>query len=695
MSVQNSAVAFGLVVFLAGGCAAAEETKDQVQMDWKRDPKSVRPQIESAPPAAPALPQDLAVTPGPVVESARTGLPDLDAAAVRAAGEMAREAVRTVGWREYWRAGFARGVTVALDDQRLGAADHDAGALFGRSDPRAKSLGERLAWDESEWVADNHAKARIKERFMDLTRDPRTSPKDVEMRSEKRYGPAVPEFEGPFAVPPVLDDVFSSQPLARTPGLSREGRRAIDEWRVAPASLARSDREAHAHDSRWRDPGVAFATWKARQPRGSAFSRWSPAERERFRAAFSESFESALRSMDAGPLNEAWRIGFVDGWRYGAAIQSEWAYRRGYAEGFDAGVRETATIAFPYAYERAYNESYAKWFDNWSHTAHPGIGRVTLTDENDDGVYEPGERVLMAVEVVNFGGGVGTFDLTASGKDAPQPETVAVRLVGRGRVADSQKLSIRIADNVVPRTSSPVAVTFGDARYQTPLWVSHPFAMQEGPTVDADRLEGRVTLSLTVQNTSRRDAAAVVRFDSPTGAGEPKREDLGVVPSGGSKRAAVTFQGIHPLDLIGTESRWVVSVARGEQLDDTREVRMPVVATDLSNPDLMDFMIALARTPSVSRNDARDARALMMQRLRADWERAADASGNPYKRDYEAEGEETVLGQLVRIRAGGRTYASPQVFDGMAGDVAALSGELPGAHPLLRKWMNKLATRLK
>ena len=83
-------------------------------------------------------------------------------------------------------------------------------------------------------------------------------------------------------------------------------------------------------------------------------------------------------------------------------------------------------------------------------------------------------------------------------------------------------------------------------------------------------------------------------------------------------------------------------------------------------------MIALARTPSVSRNDVRDSRALMMQRLRADWERAVDADGNPYKRDYDAEGAETVLGQLVRIRKAGRTYASPQVFDGMDQDVEAL-----------------------
>jgi hypothetical protein len=147
--------------------------------------------------------------------------------------------------------------------------------------------------------------------------------------------------------------------------------------------------------------------------------------------------------------------------------------------------------------------------------------------------------------------------------------------------------------------------------------------------------------------------------------------------------------------LIGAESRWRVSAVRGEQVDDSREISMAPVATDLTNPDLMDFMIALAHTPEISRSDIKDSRALMMQRLAADWERAAHASGNPYKRDYDNEGAETVLGQLVRVtEGGGRAFASPQVFAGMKDDVEALSDDLPGAHPLLRKWMKKLAKRL-
>ena len=204
-----------------------------------------------------------------------------------------------------------------------------------------------------------------------------------------------------------------------------------------------------------------------------------------------------------------------------------------------------------------------------------------------------------------------------------------------------------------------------------------------------------MTIRFVVANVSRHDAHAFVRVESLTGAASAHDDDLGPIAAGEKKNASLTFDGIHPLDLIGAESKWRASAARDGTANDTREIRLAPVATDLGNPDLMDFMVALARTPDVSRSDVQDARALMMERLRADWSRAADASGNPYKRDCEAEGVETVLGQLVHVTQGGsRSFASPQVFEGLGHAVAVLADDLPGAHPLLRKWMKKLAARM-
>jgi hypothetical protein len=553
-------------------------------------------------------------------------------------------------------------------------------------------LGDHLANEAAVGPASNDAEARVRERFMDLSREPRRDRADARGRPPQGM---VPRFDGPYALEPILDEVFVGTPILRTPGLSREGRRAIEEWRVEPTYFAREERRSRSYDARWKDPAVAFARWRERQGRGSYWSRLAPPERDRFRAVFCDRFEATLRSIDTRNDNAAWRQGFDDGWRYGAAIQCEWEYRRGYAEGFDAGVRDVASIAFPYAYDRAYSDAYEHWFDEWSRNAHPGLGDVRLAEDNGDGVFEPGERVQVEVDLVNYGGGPGTFDLIASGSDLGQPAMATVRMGGRGRVPEPQRLSVQVAERAAPHSRSAVIVTIADARVDAPLYVSRPLEIAGAPTIDADRLEGRVTLSVLVANTSRRDVRAVVRIEPLTGRRDAKSDDLGVIPSGGSRRSTVTFDGIHPLDLIGGESRWRASVTRGDQTDDSKDARVVPVATDLTNPDLLDFMIAMARLPQVSRSDVKGAGTLMMERLRADWERAAEGSGNPYKVDFETEGSSTVLGQLVRVtHDGARTFTSPQVFDGLDRDIEALADDLPGAHPLLRKWMKKLAKRV-
>jgi len=677
------------VPFLLIGLTAAAP----VPLEWKRDPKAASPRAEPAAPAAPEVPAELLVVPGgagPAAELSRTPRPpgqgaEVETLAMRAGDDMAREAARVWGWREYWRAGFARGVKVALEDQRLGAWDRREGLRYGRSDPRARALGERLADESAERSAPANAEARVREQFMELGRDPVRDPSGA-------GGPARPEpfiiwGDGPYAVAPVFDEVFVALPPVRTAGLSRDGRRALEDWRF--------DRSAQAFDARWRDPAFAFSIWRDRQRRGSPWFRWTSAQREEFRAVFFWRFQQTLEAIDLRATHGAWRIGFQDGWRYGAAIQAEWAYRQGYAQGFDLGVKETAGISYPFAYNRVYDVAYARWFDDWSRTAHPGIGEVRLADESGDGVFEPGEGVIVEVDVVNYGGGSGTFDLYASGRELGSTATTRVTFTGRSRAPKAERLVLRMGDRVPPKSRTALSIVLFDARVETQIYVSRPLEFEGSPAIDADRIGGRVTLTFDVSNTSRRDASASVSVVSLDVRHDARADELGVVPAGGRRQASVTFTGIHPLDLIGGTSRWRATVARGETIDDEREIQIAPVATDLSNPDLLDFMLALADTPQVSRSDVKDSRELMIDRLRADWERAADASGNPYKRDFESSGTETVLGELVRVTDGGRrSFASPQVFDGLGDDVAVLCDDLPGAHPLLRKWMKKLAKRL-
>ena len=561
---------------------------------------------------------------------------------------------------------------------------------FGHSDPRVRAIGEQVANEAAAGPAASDAEDAVRRSFMDLTHEPSRNGAIGLGR-----GRMPPPMRGPFAAEPILDDVFAAYPLTRAPGLSRDGRHAIEEWRVAPTLFARDDRATRAYDAKWKDPAFAFAVWRERQGRGSHWARLGGGDRERFRAMFSDRFEEVLESIDSRFTREAFYSGFADGWRYGAPVAAEWAFRRGYAEGFDMGVIDTAAIAFRYAYPRAFEAAYDRSFDAWSRSVHAGLGEVQLTDENGDGIFEPGERVLIRVAVVNYGGGSGVYDLNASGSEFSGPADATLRLSGRGLVPDGERLALRVKDGVPPRTRTAVTVAIADAHADAPVYVSRPLEIDGLPKIDTDRIGGRVTVSLAVRNTSRHDARAFVRVDSSAGAGGAHHDDLGVIPAGGKRSASLTFSGIHPLDLIGAESRWTAFVSRDDTINDVNEVRMAPVATDLSNPDLMDFMVGLARAPDVSPSDVREARALMIERLRADWDRAVDASGNPYKSDFESEGARTALGELVRVTQGGvRSFASPQVFEGLEGAVAELADDLPGAHPLLRKWMKKLAARL-
>lgn len=678
----------------------ASSESDRVELDWKRDPNAAPPRGEVSAPAAPELPSEMTVAPAantPPTSATPERRPatspdDIESLAARAGENAAIEAARERGWRQYWRAGFVRGVATALDDPRLGAWDREEGRRYGRRDLRAGVLGAGLANEVAKDTADRDAQVRVRDQFMDLGREPRRD------RTDTNAPPPIAtarEMSGPWAVLPVLEQVFETYPFSKAPRLSREGRRALEDWNINPSLFARNDRGTSPYDARWKDPAIAYDNWRDRQRPGSPWSRFTSVQREQFRQVFFDQFLATLGSLDLRPTYAGWRIGFDDGWRYGAAVQAEWAYRQGYAEGFDIGVRESAVLAFPFAYSHAFSSAYDAHFDDWSRHPHPDVLRVRLSDESDDGVFEPGERVFVDSEVVNYGGGAGTFQLSASGRELDGPVQTSIKFSGRGRAAAEQPFVLRIDDRVKPRTDLSVTVAIGDAHIDTPFFVSRPLAIDGEPTVEADRLAGRVTLTFAVTNTSRRDASATLRVEPQSGSRAIQSDELGVIAAGRSRQSTMTFEGIRPLALISGQARWTATIARGETLDDVREIGIAPVVADLRNSDLMDFMLALAQGPRASRNDVQEARALMLERLRADWSRAAAADGNPYKRDYESESTETALGALVRATNGRlRSFSSPQVFDGLDSEVSALTEDLPGAHPLLRKWMKKLAKRV-
>jgi hypothetical protein len=692
---ERSVLAAAIALAVASTLHAAAEPKNRVAVDFKRDPKVAIHREDAPPPSVPDMPGELRVpTPradAPRVEASRApvppgGAPDVDGLAVKAADEVAIEAARVWGWRQYWRAGFGRGARAALNDDRLGGWDRAEGFRFGRFDPRARELGESIAADAAGPDAERAASDQVRAQFTDLTREPVNDPRS----RAPRFAP-----DGPWASAPEVGDVLVVVPLAATPGLSRPAREAIERWDGAPAAFARDDRAASVYDGSWKDPIVAFGVWRDRQRSGSYWSRFASVDKERFRGTFCDRFEWSLEGLDLRPTYAGWNEGFEDGWRYGATVRAEWNYRQGYAEGFDLGVREVASAAYPYAFERAYAGGYAAAFDDWQRHPHPAIGAVRLTDESGDGVFEPGERVIVIPEIVNYGGAAGSADLRAAGGDLDGEAVTTVRLPARGRASLDREFVVTVDARTPSRTHTAVTLTLGDARSEAPLYVSRPLAIDGEPEIESDRLAGRVSLTVAVANTSRRDVAASARVEPQRGPGDPQVRDLGVLKGGRSTTATFTYDGFAPLDLIAGDARFQISVARGADPDDVTTIAIAAVATDLASRDLLDFMIGLAKKPHAPRGDVERARGLMLERMRADWEHACAADGNPYKRDLESGGTETALGELARsVDAERRSLTSRAVFDGLGDQISTLADDLPGAHPLLRKWMKKLAKRV-
>jgi len=652
-----------------------------VDLDWKRDAKGRGPRADVPEPSLPAVPDDIKIV-VLVNDQARVAVPKgtatdtLPDRAARAAGEMAAEAVRVWGFRAYWRAGFAHGLDQAMDDPRVASSEHAEGFRYGHLDPRALLTGQQLAQDDAGDQAENAAEGRVRDQFVDLSRMPQRDRDPAFRSSAPSWANAV------FAAAPALDAVFVSMPLSSAP-LSRDGRTAAEGWQVRPHAG-----RAQAYESTWKDADRAFSAWRERQRPGSFWSKASSGDRDRFRTIFVAQFPSALSACDLDGAYAGWRVGFSDGWRYGAAVQGEWAYRQGYAEGFDAGVRDAAAIAWPFAFRHAYAASYDAAFARWSTTAQPEVTAVRVFDADDDGVTEPGERILVEADLVNYGGAAGTFDVRASGRDLDGDAFRSVTLRPRSRASLDRPLDLHVDAGTANGTDTTVTVSVGDGTFEAPLRVTHPLVLAEGTSVSADYLGGRARIDVEIRNLSRRDLTGVLRASGLSD--QPVR-----VAAGRSARAQLVAENLHPLDLIGGRVQWRLAVDRERGTDDERTVGPQEVATDLSSRDLLLYMVDLAHEARPPKQDIAQARALFLDRMRADWERARAADGNPYKRDVENGSATTALGDLARtLKNERRGFESHEVFAGLGDDIASFAEELPGAHPLLRKWMKKLAKQV-
>jgi len=176
---------------------------------------------------------------------------------------------------------------------------------------------------------------------------------------------------------------------------------------------------------------------------------------------------------------------------------------------------------FRSAYPREFDAAYAESFGRWSTSAVPAIGVVRLLDGNDDGVFEPGERVIVDVELINFGGAPGRFTTSLNGVVLSEIDSKTARLPRRSAVIRRGFLEAVIDSTIRPRTRTELMIRVGDEVKAVKLRVNRPLEWVAGSLrLLRDNLDGRVRVELDVRNLSRRDRAAQASLTTNT------REDI-------------------------------------------------------------------------------------------------------------------------------------------------------------------------
>ena len=596
---------------------------------------------------------------------------DIDRQARRAVAETVAHAIRDAT-RGHFEVGYWQGLRRAFDDPYLGEEARAAGFGDGHYDPEAAALGRRLGRDAAEARAAELARVEVEAQFRDLSREPRPNPRRPYVE---------PALDLPGLAAPRLRAVFESTPYS--------GPHTVDPWRIYRCASFRDLYRGH-----WGEPERGFRYWEKQQRHGAYWHRLNADEKGRFRVVFLYEYAVAMADREH-KLRRAHRRGHHEGWHHGARLHEEWSYRQGYHEGYGVALAEASRRGFDESFAPRYDDVYRRLFDDWSTRPHPEILGVWLADGNDDGVFEPGEEVRLDYEIANYGGAGARLPLRFASAVAPAVAELDLELPRRGVIRSRQPLRLRIAATTPARTEATADLEIADDAYRVPLRTGYPLEL-EGPVrlLSHDALSGRASLAVGLVNRSRRQVTAVanLRFTD----GRPAAADKPAIALAPGAGLELHFEagGIEPLALLAGEAGFAVEATSGGRLHDRLTYRAPALATRLEDPALVDYLVALARHGGAPA-EVTKAHELMLRRLRADWQKAVAANGNPYREDRKKAGVRTALGGLVNaFQAHRATFGEPHVFTDLVPRIEALAADLPGAHPFLRKHMKKLAREL-
>ena len=604
---------------------------------------------------------------------------DLYQEASRAAEWAADWQVEYEGLPEFYRAGVWNGLHDAFERATRRGSAFDGGVSDGERDPRAEQAGSQEAEKAARARGRREGREAVESEFRDLSREPRRNPRI----------PDEPLPEGLLRVgEPQVEDVIADVRIGSYLSFPH-----FDRY-LDPLQLFRASSWREVFDSSWDSDRRAFDHWRDRGD-DSLWDRLSRPEQDYFRRTFMEQLDYWRSRELRSDADDAWREGYDDGWDYGADLGAELVYRQGYHQGFLDTATAVAEDVWADLYPRTFEQTYRDAYQDWASSARPEIESARIFDANDDGIFEPGEELRLALEVANFGGASARLPLAAEG-EAIEPAAGARPLEMRRRERAKAELKLRIGRDVTPRTRASVRVSAGDAENETPLYVSRPLELG-GPATygELSSLRGSASLEAMVWNRSTK-AVAGGSLDVFVGERQISGPKLAPLGPQESRRVPLEVGGLDGLAMLEGFAEVRLELRGRDAAQDQLVQRLPALGLDLASRELEDFWLeAVYGEIAPSRAETVRLVELWARRMEADWEIQRAASGNPYKDDLQGGGR-TALGRLVSAPLADRRPARrPELQEALAKRLKALSDKLPGTHPFLRASFKKLAGKLK
>ena len=592
----------------------------------------------------------------------------------------AEDHIRRVGVQQYYRTGVWRGMRDALANPSIGVWDHRIGRQVGRLDPRARrqgrELGEQLAAEQGEVMAGD----RVADQFHQLQENPHFD-------DQPPLAGLNPESLPPVAAP-TMDLVLGELSFALFSSRRLSAAFSGTDW--TPASLYRCDRFDRVYRNDWRDTAHAWNRWQERPShrhwiQGFHFA----ANRSWAERTFRQHFNHELDRLWEPLLLHAWEDGFHEGFELGAWARYEIAWREGFAIGSSEAVERAAGKTFNDRFPVHYEESYARTFDSWNTGARIELDDIVFIDADDDGVFSPGEQLIAEVQLINYGGADGETGVDLDGQSLQRSVFTRTKIAARSRAQGALRLTATIDPAAVVRRDETLELGVGDRITDLPFRVAWPLEFADQATVlGLDPVLGTLELEIPVVNISRRSrgaSLALAGFDGTQNA------SLDPIAAGATRTVRFSIDGLSGSRLLDGNSGFTWSLTAEGHEQDRRQQRLPNYAADLTSPWLTQYMEALASGPRPSPEELQRVHALAWQRLESDWRRAIRRNNNPYKRDLKKKDNLTEVGDWVRRSQHGN---QSEVWSGLGDLIITRSDTLPGAHPLLRKWLRRLAREI-